>query len=179
MGCHRCLTLGELLSILRTTMNSPEEGPYSMPAGDVPLQGDSQRGFVTQHTSTLPLCYYWHPDGFKPSVTLSILGVYVRPDIAHELLTYMLKFIGNVFNSFYRKFDSVAATHSPEWDPARELSNRAFWLAPSNSSTESFIAVWNTANWPKTTDEERHTRIVRIIRPSLNNNNQKKTIKVK
>lgn len=35
---------------------------------------------------------------------------------------------------------------SPECDPARELSNRAFSLAPSNSSTESFIAVWKTAN---------------------------------
>lgn len=35
---------------------------------------------------------------------------------------------------------------SPECDPAKELSNLAFSLAPSNSSTESFIAVWKTAN---------------------------------
>lgn len=43
----------------------------------------------------------------------------------------------------------------PECDPASELSNREFWLAPSNSSTESFIAVWKTANWPNTTEGDK------------------------
>lgn len=62
---------------------------------------------------------------------------------------------------------------SPECDPARELSRRAFSLAPSNSSTESFIAVWKTANWPNTTDEDEDDRpedrdVVREISKYMN-----------
>lgn len=58
--------------------------------------------------------------------------------------------------------DHLCLGNSPECEPARELSKREFSLAPSNSSTESFIAVWKTANWPKTTKEreEKHKSVV-------------------
>lgn len=58
--------------------------------------------------------------------------------------------------------DHLCFGDSPECEPARELSRREFSLAPSNSSTESFIAVWKTANWPKTTEgqKEKHESVV-------------------
>lgn len=36
-------------------------------------------------------------------------------------------------------------------------------LAPSNSSTESFIAVWKTANWPNTTEDDKKKKIEIIL----------------
>lgn len=87
-------------------------------------------------------CFFEHDIHSDRTLTL-----FVYLPFRTEYMKYLVK--------KYAIYETTNTADLPECDPASELSNRAFSLAPSNSSTESFIAVWKTANWPNTTEEDK------------------------